>query len=179
MLQLDNTALVVIDVQGNLAQMMYKRDALFTNLEILIKAAKELRIPILWNEQLPDKIGPTIPQLQVLLSNQAPLIKRSFSCCGEPQFMETLKKLTVTHLLICGIEAHVCVYQTVRDLLAHGYRTHAISDAVSSRTGANKKIALQRMRELGAVISSVEMALFELLRVAEGNEFKSIIKLVK
>ena len=178
MLQIENTALVIIDVQGKLAQLMYKHDALFSHLEIVVKAVKELQLPIIWNEQLPEKLGPTIPQLQTLLADHTPIVKNTFSCCAESRLMDELKRINRSHVMVCGIEAHVCVYQTVRDLRIHGYLPHVLSDAVSSRTGANKKIALQRMRELGAIITSVEMALFELLKVAEGQKFKSIIKLI-
>jgi len=179
MLTLENTVLTVIDVQGKLAQIMYDKISLFANLQRIIRGAQTLNIPILWAEQIPDKLGRTVPEISNLLTDQQPITKVSFSCCGEERFVKKLKTLNRKQILITGIEAHVCVYQTVMDLLASGYEIHVLSDAVSSRTSANKEIGLNMMKESGAKIQSVEMVLFELLKRAEGKHFKEIIKIVK
>jgi nicotinamidase-related amidase len=180
MLNLNDTALVVIDVQGKLAQLMSHKEALFDNLQKVIKGAQVLELPIIWNEQLPEKLGPTIPEIAHLLANTTqPITKASFSCCGNPPFMDALKATQRKQVLLTGIETHVCVYQTCRDLLDLGYEVQVVSDAVSSRSPENRQIGLERMHEAGATLTSTEMALFELLRVAEGPRFKEITRIVK
>lgn len=179
MLQRDNTALVLIDVQGKLAELMYEKELLWANLQRLIKAARVLGLPILWNEQLPEKLGPTIAPLRELLDGLQPMTKNCFSCCGNGQFMQALQRTGRKQLLLAGIEAHICVYQTAVNLLEKGYDVHVAADAVSSRFPHNKQIAIDRMMDAGATISSTEMALFEMLVRAEGPEFSEIVKIVK
>jgi len=179
MLDIQNCCLVVVDVQGKLAQLMYARDALFKNIQILIKAAKLLNIPVIWSQQCPEALGPTVPLLLELLSDNEPIDKASFSCCGRQQFNSKLEALSRRQVLLCGIEAHVCIYQTAVDLHHKGYDVDVIADAVSSRTLENKQTAINRMAAEGVSISSVEMALFELLRTAEHPQFKQIAKLIK
>ena len=180
MLTVENTALVVIDVQGKLAQIMDQKEALFANLEKMIKGIQVLEIPIIWTEQVPEKLGPTLPEFSELLTHSAkPIAKSSFSCCGHPPFVEAIQALGRRQVLLTGIETHVCVYQTALDLLDAGYEVQVVADAVSSRTSANKQIGLERMKAAGATLTSTEMALFELLRVAEGPQFKQIAKIVK
>jgi nicotinamidase-related amidase len=179
MLDVENCLLVVVDVQGKLASLMYDRDALFKNIQILIKAAKILDIPILWCQQCPDALGPTIPQIAELLADIQPINKASFNCCGDEKFISKLKSINRSQTLLTGIETHVCIYQTALDLLEKGFAVNVIADAVSSRTLDNKQIALSKMQAAGINISSTEMALFELLKTADHPRFKQIAKLVK
>ena len=180
MLSIEKTALILIDVQGKLAQLVHRKETLFENLQKLVRGAQVLELPIFWNEQLPEKLGPTIPELVALLPPpQRPLAKATFSCCGNPQFLEALQKTGRTQLLLAGIEAHVCVYQTCIDLVRLNYEVHVVADAVSSRMAQNCEIALSAMKSSGAALTSVEMALFELLRVADGPRFKQVIQIVK
>ena len=179
MLDIQNCSLVVIDVQGKLAQLMYGKEDLFKNVQILIKAAKILGIPIIWSQQSPKALGETVPEISQLLADNAPIDKMSFSCCGDEKFNSKLNVLNRRQLLLCGIEAHVCIYQTAVDLLAKGMDVNVIADAVSSRTMENKQIALEKMKAEGLNVSSVEMVLFELLRTAEHPWFKQIAKLIK
>ncbi|MDH4158512.1 MAG: isochorismatase family protein, partial [candidate division Zixibacteria bacterium] len=109
----------------------------------------------------------------------APLVKNTFSCCGNQGFSEQLTGLGRKQVLLVGMETHVCVYQTAVDLLGEGFEVHLVADAVSSRTLENKQIGIGAMRDLGARVTSVEMALFEMLQVAEGEKFKQIINIVK
>ena len=157
-----------------LAQLMYDKQALFKNIQILIKAAKILNIPILWCQQCPESLGPTVPEIAQLLTDNEPLNKAAFSCCGVEQFNTKLNELARQQVLLCGIEAHVCIYQTAVDLLRKGYYVDVIADAVSSRTLENKQIGLERMAADRINISCVEMALFELLKTAEHERFKQI-----
>jgi nicotinamidase-related amidase len=188
MLDIQNCCLVVVDVQGKLAQLMYEKDTLFKNIEVLIKAAKILNIPILWCQQCPDALGPTVPQIAELLSGieppnvlvgGGPIIKASFSCCGCDRFNAKLNELSRKGVLLCGIEAHVCIYQTAVDLLRKGFSVDVVADAVSSRTLENKQIAINRLAAEGVNVTTTEMALFELLKTADHPHFKQIAKLVK
>jgi len=179
MLMLERTALIIIDVQDKLAHLMYRKEALFENLQKIIKGTHILGIPILWLEQNPEGLGPTIPEVADLLSNTEPISKLSFSSCRNDRFIQALKALNRKEILIAGIETHVCVYQTAVDLVNLGYEVQIVADAVSSRTMENKKIGLQKMRDAGVSLTSTETALFELLKVAEGKQFKEILKVIK
>lgn len=179
MLNRDHTALVLIDIQGKLASLMHEREALYCQLQILVKGAQVLRLPILWLEQYPQGLGPTIPEVADLLSGQRPLTKTCFSACGLRAFQAQLRQSGRRQILLAGIESHICVYQTARDLLDSGYQVEVVADAVSSRTAENKALGLQKMASAGAQITAVEMCLFELLQAAGTAEFKQIAALVK
>jgi len=180
MLTVENCFLVIIDVQGKLANQMYEKEALFESLQKLVKGIKAFGIPIFWIEQNPEGLGPTIPEIAELLSDKLkPIPKFSFSCCGNESFMQKLEKIERKQAIIAGIETHVCVYQTTMDMLNLRYEVHIVADAVSSREAKNKKIALERMQSEGAKLTSTEMALFELLKKAEGEKFKTILNIVK
>jgi len=179
MLRTDTAALVLIDVQEKLARVMHERDALVDNLVRLVRGLNALHVPIVWVEQNPKGLGPTVPELAELLAGKEPITKRSFSCCGADGFMNTLGSLARTQILVAGIEAHVCVYQTAAGLTDAGYHVEVVADCVSSRTLANKHIALETMNAIGVRPTSMEMALFELLGAAEGDAFKEVLKIVK
>ncbi len=202
MLEIQDCCLVVVDVQGKLAQLMVDKDALFKNIQILIQAARILEIPILWCQQVPEALGPTVPEIAALLAGirvegvpplnrgqdardtdawrpVEPINKASFSCCGQEQFNAQLNTLGKEQVLLCGIETHVCIYQTAMDLMEGGLDVTVIADAVSSRTAQNRQIALTRLAAEGAHVSSTEMALFELLKTAQHPHFREIVKLVK
>jgi nicotinamidase-related amidase len=179
MIDIEKCCLVVVDVQGKLAQLMDGKESLFANIEVLIKAAKALEMPILWCQQNPRALGPTVPQLAELLDGVEPVDKMSFSCCGDAKFIEKLNAGKATDVILCGIEAHVCIYQTAMDLLDRDLNVHLIADAVSSRTAANRQIAVRRITAEGANLSCTEMILFELLKTAEHPEFKELCRLIK
>lgn len=179
MITVNNTALLVVDIQGKLATLMHDKTAFFSQTRVMIQAAKLLQIPIIWVEQVPDKLGSTAPEIAELLTGYTPLSKSTFSCCGNAQFLQKLESVNPDTVLITGIEAHICVYQTTVGLLRLGKRVHVIADATASRIDANKRIGLQRMQNEGAVISSVEMCLFELLQSAEHEHFRKVSKLIQ
>ncbi len=179
MLTTENCAVVLVDVQGKLAQAMHNKEAFFDNIIRLVKGAQILEIPILWNEQNPAGLGPTIPEIVELLPNQNPMSKLSFSCCGNAEFIKELESLNRSNMLVAGIEAHVCVYQTAADLVDLNYNVQVVADAVASRTAENKHIGLEKSKQAGAGLTSTETVLFELLKVAKGDKFKEIIKVVK
>jgi len=179
MFTIENTLLVIVDVQGKLANMMHEKEQLFENLQRIIKGVQVLDLPILWLEQYPQGLGPSIPEIVDLLSGQVPIEKTCFSGYMNENFVEALKATGRNDVLLVGIETHVCIYQTAIDLLSQGYGVEVVVDAVSSRTAENKEIGLQKMQDAGAGLTCVEMALFELLQVAEGEKFKAINRIVK
>jgi len=179
MLKKDQAILVVVDVQGRLAQLMSDKEHLFSSLEKVIKGFKLLNLPIIWLEQVPDKLGPTIPEVAHLLSEISPISKTSFGCMGSDEFKIALEETGRKNVILVGIEAHICVYQSAAQLLKEGYGVTVINEAVSSRTLENCQIGIERMAQLGASISSVEMVLFELLQTAEAKQFREIAAIVK
>lgn len=179
MLKMENVALLIVDIQGNLAHLMHGKERLFKNVQKLIKGIQVLGIPILWVEQNPQGLGPTIPEIADILSDIQPISKMSFSSCQNDRFVQALKALNRKQVLIAGIEAHVCVYQTAAELVEIGYEVQVATDAVSSRDIENKEIGLQKMRDSGVSLTTVETALFEILKVAEGEQFRKIIKILK
>ena len=179
MLKREDTVFVLVDVQGNLTNLMHDKQNLFANLQKLIKSLQILDIPILWLEQNPQGIGPTVLPIANLLQYNTPISKMTFSAYKEPKFVEALNKLDRKQILVAGIESHVCVYQTAVDLHNANFEVQIVSDAVSSRTQANKQLALLTMQKLGIQLTSTEMALFELLEIAEGPMFKEVIKIIK
>jgi nicotinamidase-related amidase len=179
MLSIKYEALIVIDIQGNLAHAMHEKLILFENVQKIIKGFHIFEIPIIMTEQSPAKLGPTMPEISGLLSHGEVIGKDSFSCCGSELFMNRLNSLHRFQTLLAGIETHVCVYQTAIDLIKLGYEVHVIVDAVSSRTSGNRKIGIEKMHDAGAIMTSTETALFEMLQTAADSRFREISRLVK
>jgi len=177
MLTRENTLLIVVDIQGNLARVMDEQAFLIENNLKLIRGMHVLGIPILITEQNP--LGATIPEIADLLPGVHAIAKDSFSCCAEEKFISAVKAINRKQILITGIEAHVCVYQTAMDLLAMGYEVQVAADAVSSRTARNREIGIRKLTDSGAVLTSVEMALFELLKTAADPKAKDLFKIIK
>ena len=179
MFTIEKSLLLVIDVQGKLARLMFDKEQLFRNIQALIQMARFLEIPILYTEQVPEKIGPTIPEIANYLHNLPPIRKASFSCCQEEEFLKKLEFYKRPQIIVCGMETHVCVYQTAADLLEHKYEVQVVADAVSSRTKENKQLALEQLKGLGAALTSAEMIGCELLRTSQHEKFKEILSLIK
>jgi len=179
MLNIQDCCLIIIDVQGKLAQLMHNKESLFRNIQILIKAFKILELPIIWTQQVPDALGQTTSSIAELLTDIKPLNKASFSCCGHQDFVNALKESSRNQVILCGIETHICIYQTALDLRRQHYNVQIVTDAVSSRTLQNKEVAMQKMQSVGIELTTTEMALFEILKTADHPKFKQIAKLVK
>lgn len=180
MLNVNNTALILVDVQGKLAQIVHESEQLHKKIVQLIKGVQLLDIPIIWLEQYPEGLGPTTEEIKLLLEeNNEPLAKMRFSPCKNSDFKSIIDDLDKENFLVAGIEAHICVYQTVRELLNDGKNVEYVQDGISSRTLENKQIAMEKMKSLGAFPTSVEMALFELLETAEHPNFKEISRIIK
>jgi nicotinamidase-related amidase len=178
-LTVDDTVLVIVDVQGKLARLMADRETFFDNLQRMVKGALALELPILWVEQIPEKLGPTIPEVADLLPGHRPITKTSFSCAGSEAFREALARLGRKQVLLAGMEAHVCVYQTALDLLATGYQVELVEDAISSRLASNKSVGVRKMLARGVTLTSTEMALFELLGDSGHPAFRAVQAIVK
>jgi len=176
----NKAVLVVIDVQEKLCRAMDEKvlAQLVANTGILQEAARELGLPMLATEQYVKGLGETLPALRENLGEQA-IEKMTFSCCGESPFPDRLKSLGRKQVIVTGMETHVCVLQTVLELLEAGYVVHLVQDAVMSRRKANWQAAIETARGAGAVITTTEAALFQLLKVAGSDEFKKLSKLVR
>lgn len=179
MLTCTDTLLVIVDIQEKLVRAMHAREELLLRAQQLVQGARVLNLPILCTEQNPKGLGVTVPEIAGFLPAVQPIIKFSFGCFGSGDFVAALGAASRRNVLIAGIETHVCVYQTALELLAKGYHVEVVADACSSRTPENKQIGLEKMRAAGAAVTSVETALFELLKVAEGPVFKQILNIVK
>lgn len=179
MLSIDTSVLVVVDVQVKLTAVMHEKDRLLANLQKLLSGIRVLDVPMVVTEQYPDGLGPTVPELAPLLTDCETISKKSFSCWGDESFRNTLERLGRNQILLCGIESHVCVYQTVMELMKQGYEVSLVADAVSSRSAMFVGIAVERMRDAGCSIVNTEMVLFELLKTSESDRFKEISKIVK
>ncbi len=179
MLNPADTVSVCIDIQGNLAHAMHHKEHLFKNVSILLSGLRILGVPIILTEQNPEGLGPTIPEVAALIPNLTPISKMAFSCCDSVEFVHALEETKRKQILLAGIEAHVCVYQTAVDLIARGYAVEAVVDCISSRTAENKMVALEKLKAAGVQLTSAETVLFELLRTAESSAFREIVKIVK
>jgi len=173
------SGLLVVDVQERLVPAIFERERLIQNVVRIIRGAAILNVPVFATEQYRKGLGPTVPEVGAALGEDLPIEKLSFSACRAVGLTDALQAKGVSDVIVCGIEAHVCVCQTCLDLLGQDYRVFVVADAVSSRTPENYRIGLERVRDAGAAIVSTEMVLFELLEKAGTEEFKKILALVK
>lgn len=178
LLNKNKTALLVIDIQTRIINVMRKPNKLVENVLKLIKGSKILNIPIYFTEQYPKGLGSTVDEIKVELIDEA-IEKISFSCLGAGDLFKRLKNENIEQVVVCGIESHVCVQQTVFDLLANDFQVNLVVNAVSSRYKVDFEAAINRMERAGAEITTVESVLFELCEISGTNEFKSISNLIK
>ena len=172
-------ALAVIDMQENFAKIIPDFDAIASRIALLVRACQLAKLPVIVTEQYPKGLGRTVAVIaEHLPEGQTPVEKLSFSACGVREFDTQLREHHVEQVMLCGIEAHICVNQTAHDLLQNGYQVHLLSDAVSTRLPRNREVAIEKIAKAGAIVSSVEMALFELIG-AGTPEFKAMQALVK
>ncbi|MBV7314662.1 isochorismatase family protein [Shewanella sp. NIFS-20-20] len=180
MLERDKCVFALIDVQGKLAQSVRHSKELHRQLHKLISAWPLFERPLLWVEQLPDKLGQTSESLQALLSDYGPAIaKGHFSAMANEQFVQALSDSHCQQVVLAGIETHICVYQTCRDLLQAGFEVFIVVDAMSSRSKQDYLVGIQMMQAMGAQIHTVESLLFELQHEASGERFKQLLNLIK
>ena len=179
-LDTDNAVLVVIDIQERLVpampQKVYLR--LRDTVEMLVSAAELLGVPVVTTEQYPKGIGHTVPELANACKDNL-IEKVSFGCCGEPNFLAALKDLGRSQVIIAGMEAHVCVYQTVLGLLEDGYHVHLLRDAICSRNKTDYLSGMDNAAQAGAVVTTAETVLFQMLQKSTHAQFRAVSKLVK
>lgn len=174
-----SAALLIVDVQESFRKQLKDLDLLTRNITILAEAAKILKLPVLLTEQYPQGLGKTIAEISACLGEHKYFEKTAFSCCQAEGFLEQLDSFGREQIIVCGIEAHVCVLQTAHELMANKYQVHVVKDAIASRADRNKEIAWEKMICSGAIPSSVEIALFEMLAQSGTEQFKAVQRLVK
>ena len=180
LLNTDTSLLLIINVQEKLITVQYEKEKIAKNTAILAEAAKILNIPVVLSEQYPKGLGSTIEEVKAKLPENAVFFeKTSFNCCCESGFNELISSFGKKQILVCGMESHICVHQTVFHLLAQNYEVILIQDAIGSRKEYEYKLGIKRMISEGAIPSCSEMALFEFLRGAKHPEFKAIQGLIK
>ncbi len=180
-LQADRCALIVVDIQEKLLPPIFNKDEMVKNSQLLVRLANILEIPTIVTTQYVKGLGPTVPEIASLLTGTPPIDKMQFGCFGSDQFRSALKALPGNRntLLVCGMEAHICVMQTVLGALNDGYLVHVATDAIGSRVRWNWDIGIDRMRAAGAVISTTEMMIYELLRASGTAQFKQMLPYLK
>ena len=179
MLLAENTLLLVVDFQERLMPAMRNCDELGRKAGALIKGCRLLDIPILTTQQYTKGLGATVPDIEEALGEFEPIEKITFSCLGESAFVNKLSQFGEKNILVVGIEAHICVQQTVLDLLGKGYNVYVIADCVGSRSETDYIYAGMRMQQAGAVLTTMESVLFEFLISAEHPKRKEISNLIK
>lgn len=179
MLDRATTGLIVVDVQGKLARIVKDSDTVIRNIATLIQGARIFHLPIIWLEQNPEKLGPTVEELQPVLQPGQPIPKYTFDGCGAPDCVRAIRESGRTQWLLCGIETHICVYQMAMSLLGLRHEVELVRDCVSSRTQANTDMAVAKMASKGVGMTSLEMSLYELLGDCRAPEFKDLLRLVR
>ena len=176
-LEPEQCALIVIDIQQKLLPPIWEKERLVRNAQLLIRLAGILKMPALVTTQYSKGLGNTVPEVASLLPETPSVDKVMFSCFGSDVFCSLIKRLPGqrTTVLLCGMETHICVMQTALGALREGYLVHVAADAVSSRTELNWRIGLERMRAAGAILSSTEMMIYELLRSSGAPAFKELL----
>lgn len=175
----DTSLLLIIDYQEKLLAAFKEPDQFLNPCIKLIRFAHILKLPILWTEQYPKGLGRTVDKVKNELSGLSPVEKTAFSCFGEPDFVRSLSAFPQDQLIVCGIETHICVEQSVLDAMEAGYQAHVVVDACGARKKRDHKAGLRKMENAGAVISSAETVIYEVLARSDAPEFRDVLQLVK
>jgi isochorismate hydrolase len=179
-LRVDECVLAVIDIQQKLLPAIHEKERLIRNSQLLIRLANMLSLPVVVSTQYSKGLGQTVPEIVSLLPSVTPVEKLEFGCFGSSEYCSALNQLEGRHtLLLCGMETHICVMQTALGALRQGFNVHVAADAVGSRSELNWKLGLERMRAAGAVISSTEMMMYELMQRSGTSVFKEILPYLK
>ena len=173
--------LVVVDVQERLFNVMdaERRDEMIANVKILATAARRLGVPVVVTEQYPKGLGTTLPELREILGGATPLVKTAFSCCGADGFADRLHASGADHVVLVGLEAHVCVLLTALELVGQGTHVSVVADAVCSRRAASVETGLAEARQGGVVVTSTETVVFRWLGSADAEAFRELAKLLR
>jgi len=176
LIEREDSLLVIIDVQEKLFPVMAEKEKLASQVMKLVRFSKIVGLPVIVTEQ--EKLGPTLPEMRGELTSVAPVPKADFNCFGCEAFLKRVRESEKTTLVLCGIEAHICVAQTALHA-APDYTVQVVSDAIASRSPENKRVALERMARSGVTITSTEMVIYEILKRAGTDTFRKVLNLVK
>lgn len=175
----EHTGIVIVDVQTKLMAVMRHRERVIDNIIKLLHLSKLFTLPVILTEQYPKMLGSTIKEVKENLTSYDPIQKMVFDCCQVEYFKNCLEAAGLTTIILAGVESHVCVFQTCVSLLERGFNVHVPQDAVDSRTEENWRVGLELMKKAGAVITSTETIIFQILKIAGTEEFKEMLKIIK
>lgn len=179
LLDTKNTGLLVVDVQEELMPVMMRRQSVIDNIGKLIHLARLYKLPVILTEQYSKWLGPTLSEITNSLPAYEPVKKMHFNCCDEVAFNQRLESAGLKNIILAGVEAHICIFQTCVSILERGYTVHVPQDAVDSRTDDNLRVGLELMNKAGALITSTETVIYQILKKAGTNEFKKMLKLIR
>ena len=177
--QKQNTALIVVDIQELFRTLIYDMNSVIANSSRLVRFCDRLEIPVIFSEQYSKAFGATVKEISEVAHQYKPVEKISFSCAGDSGFISKLESTKRKQIILCGLETHVCVYQTARDLLQKGYQISIAADAISSRNVSNRNLGLAYMRDLGVQVMTAEMIMFEILKIAKTADFELVSDILK
>jgi nicotinamidase-related amidase len=180
LLRPEECALAVIDIQEKLLPSIWEKERMVRHSQLLVRMASAMNLPVLVSTQYAKGLGPTVPEIASLLPESTVIDKLQFGCFGNGDYCAAVGKLADRNtLLLCGMETHICVTQTALGALNQGMNVHVAADAVSSRTELNWRLGLNRMQAAGAVISSTEMMVYELMGKSGTATFKEMLKWIR
>jgi len=175
----ENTGIIIIDIQEKLMPAMNRGKFTINSISNLIKLAELYNMPVILTEHYPKGLGKTLPEIRELLKVYDPIEKTHFNCCAVDEFNERLESYKLKNIILTGVESHICVYQTCFSLMQKGYNVQLPRDSVDSRTDENMNVGFELMREQGALVTSSEAIIYQILRKAATPEFKKMLKAVK
>ena len=179
LLDSENTGLLIIDVQEKLIPAINQKNKIIENIIKLLHLSRLFNLPVILTEQNPERVGPTLPEIQKVLTAYQPISKLHFNCCEVEAFNVSLQSEKLENIIVCGVETHICVFQTSVALLNKGYHVQIPQDAVGSRTDENWQVGLDLMRKAGTVVTSTETIIYQILKQAGTDEFKEMLKVIK
>jgi nicotinamidase-related amidase len=179
LLDQDNTVLVVLDVQERLMRVMCQKERVIDSITKLLHLSRLFSLPLVLTEQYPRWLGPTVPEVRELLPAYEPIEKLDFNCCNVDPFNDRLESTGSKSIILVGVETHICIFQTCSSLLKRGYEVHVPQDAVDSRTCENWNVGLGLMRDSGAVITSTETVVYQILKRVGTKNFKEMLKIIR
>ena len=179
LLKKSNTGFLIVDVQEKLMEVMEQKERVIENINRILLLSKLFELPVILTEQYPKWLGLTLPEIKESLPAYEPISKLHFNCCDVAAFNEKLDSEDLKNIILAGVETHICIFQTCVSLLEKGYQVHIPQDAVGSRTDENWRVGLELSREAGAIITSVESVIYQILRKAGTKEFKKMLKVIK
>ena len=179
LLDRENTGLLVVDVQEKLMQVMGRKERVIDNIIKLLQLSKLFTLPVIITEQYPKWLGSTFPDIIEYLPSYEPVTKLHFNCCDVEAFNTRLNSEDFKNIIVTGVESHICIFQTCVSILEKGYQVHVPQDAVDSRTEENWRVGLELMKKAGALITSTETLIYQILKKAGTNEFKKMLKIIK